>query len=73
MSETPAKTPTERISTALRAAAKHGQPALVAFLTAGYPDRARVTGLAIRTRDALPVGRLRIGPASPADPADSGP
>ena len=41
MSETPAKTPTERISSALRAAAKHGQPALVAFLTAGYPDRAK--------------------------------
>lgn len=40
MSE-PAKTPTERISSALRAAAKHGQPALVAFLTAGYPDRAK--------------------------------
>jgi len=36
-----ARTPTERISSALRAAAKHGQPALVAFLTAGYPDRAR--------------------------------
>jgi len=41
MSDTPAKNPTERISTALRAAAKHGQPALVAFLTAGYPDRAK--------------------------------
>lgn len=40
MSE-PAKTPTERISSALRGAAKHGQPALVAFLTAGYPDRAK--------------------------------
>ena len=37
----PAKTPTERISSALRGAAKHGQPALVAFLTAGYPDRAK--------------------------------
>jgi len=34
-------TPIERIVTALRAAAKHGQPALVAFLTAGYPDRAK--------------------------------
>jgi tryptophan synthase alpha chain len=34
-------TPVERIVTALRAAAKHGQPALVAFLTAGYPDRAK--------------------------------
>jgi len=41
MSETAAKSPTERISTALRTAAKQGQPALVAFLTAGYPDRAR--------------------------------
>src|ERR1700730_17222739 len=38
MSETPAKTPTERISTALRAAAKHGQPALVGFLAARGPD-----------------------------------
>jgi tryptophan synthase alpha chain len=34
-------TPIDRIVTALRAAAKHGQPALVAFLTAGYPDRAK--------------------------------
>jgi tryptophan synthase alpha chain len=33
--------PRERIVTALRAAAKHGQPALVAFLTAGYPSRAK--------------------------------
>ena len=33
--------PRERIVSALRAAAKHGQPALVAFLTAGYPDRAK--------------------------------
>lgn len=41
MSEQAAKNPTERIVSALRAAAKHGQPALVAFLTAGYPDRAR--------------------------------
>ena len=41
MNEQVAKTPIERIVTALRAAAKHGQPALVAFLTAGYPDRAR--------------------------------
>ncbi len=41
MSEQAVKTPIERIVTALRAAAKHGQPALVAFLTAGYPDRAK--------------------------------
>jgi tryptophan synthase alpha chain len=41
MSEATAKTPTERIVTALRAAAKHGQPALVAFLTAGYPERSK--------------------------------
>jgi tryptophan synthase alpha chain len=41
MNEQLAKTPVERIVTALRAAAKHGQPALVAFLTAGYPDRAK--------------------------------
>jgi tryptophan synthase alpha chain len=31
--------PRERIVSALRAAAKHGQPALVAFLTAGFPSR----------------------------------
>jgi tryptophan synthase alpha chain len=31
--------PRERIVAALRAAAKQGQPALVAFLTAGFPDR----------------------------------
>jgi tryptophan synthase alpha chain len=41
MIEQAARTPVERIVTALRAAAKHGQPALVAFLTAGYPDRAK--------------------------------
>jgi tryptophan synthase alpha chain len=34
-----AAAPRERIVSALRAAAKHGQPALVAFLTAGYPSR----------------------------------
>src|SRR6202166_5345804 len=31
--------PRERIVSALRDAAKHGQPALVAFLTAGFPSR----------------------------------
>ena len=31
--------PRERIVSALRAAAKQGQPALVAFLTAGFPSR----------------------------------
>src|ERR1019366_7201146 len=31
--------PRERIVSALRSAAKHGQPALVAFLTAGFPTR----------------------------------
>jgi tryptophan synthase alpha chain len=36
-----ASTPAERIVLALRAAAKQGQPALVAFLTAGYPSRAK--------------------------------
>jgi tryptophan synthase alpha chain len=35
----PAVAPRERIVLALRAAAKHGQPALVAFLTAGFPSR----------------------------------
>jgi tryptophan synthase alpha chain len=33
--------PRERIATALRAAAAGGSPALVAFLTAGYPSRAQ--------------------------------
>jgi tryptophan synthase alpha chain len=37
MTGTPA--PRERIVAALRGAAKQGQPALVAFLTAGFPDR----------------------------------
>jgi tryptophan synthase alpha chain len=41
MTEQTAKTPIERIVAALRGAAKNGQPALVAFLTAGYPDRSR--------------------------------
>jgi|CZKO01.1.fsa_nt_gi tryptophan synthase alpha chain len=36
-----ANTPAERIVAALRGAAKQGQPALVAFLTAGYPSRAK--------------------------------
>src|SRR6202161_1156551 len=31
--------PRERTVVALRAAAKHGQPALVAFLTAAFPSR----------------------------------
>jgi tryptophan synthase alpha chain len=34
-----AQLPRDRIVSALRAAAKHGQPALVAYLTAGFPDR----------------------------------
>src|SRR3984893_16424048 len=33
--------PRERISQAIRAAAAGGEPALVAYLTAGYPQRAR--------------------------------
>ena len=38
---TAAVAPRERIVSALRAAAKHGQPALVAFLTAGFPSRGK--------------------------------
>jgi tryptophan synthase alpha chain len=38
-SQISAVAPRERIVSALRAAAKHGQPALVAFLTAGFPSR----------------------------------
>jgi tryptophan synthase alpha chain len=34
-------TPRERISAAIRAASAGGEPALVAFMTAGYPSRAR--------------------------------
>jgi len=41
MSAAVAGTPAERIVLALRGAAKQGQPALVAFLTAGYPSRAQ--------------------------------
>jgi tryptophan synthase alpha chain len=33
--------PRERISAAIRSAAASGNPALVAFLTAGYPSRER--------------------------------
>ena len=33
--------PRERIANALRAAAARGEPALVAFLTAGYPQKQR--------------------------------
>jgi tryptophan synthase alpha chain len=33
--------PRERISAAIRTAASHGEPALVAYLTAGYPRRER--------------------------------
>jgi tryptophan synthase alpha chain len=39
--QTAAVAPRERIVSALRAAAKHGQPALVAFLTAGFPSRGK--------------------------------
>jgi tryptophan synthase alpha chain len=51
--------PRERIVTALRAAAKHGQPALVAFLTAGYPSREKFREhlLAIATEaDVVEIG-----------------
>jgi tryptophan synthase alpha chain len=41
MSEPGAQTPAERIVTAVRGAAKQGQPALIGFLTAGYPERAK--------------------------------
>ncbi len=41
MSAQAANSPAARIATALRAAAKQGQPALVAFLTAGHPSRAK--------------------------------
>ena len=34
-----APSPRERIKAALRRAAKQGQPALVAFLTAGFPTK----------------------------------
>jgi tryptophan synthase alpha chain len=52
-------TPAERIVLALRAAAKQGQPALVAFLTAGYPSRAKfrehVSAVAIEA-DVVEIG-----------------
>lgn len=36
--------PRERIATSIRTAAAHGEPALVAYLTAGYPQRAGFRG-----------------------------
>src|SRR5260370_13424587 len=33
--------PRDRISEALRVAGRNGEPALVAFLTAGYPDKSQ--------------------------------
>jgi tryptophan synthase alpha chain len=36
-------TPSERIASAIRAASRDGQPALVAYLTAGFPSRERFT------------------------------
>ncbi|HEX7417666.1 MAG TPA: tryptophan synthase subunit alpha, partial [Steroidobacteraceae bacterium] len=41
MSGTNRTPPRERISAAIRSAAASGSPALVAFLTAGYPSRER--------------------------------
>src|ERR1700752_394043 len=43
--------PREHISTAVRAAASRGEPALVAYLTAGFPSRGRF-GEHLRTRAA---------------------
>jgi len=33
--------PREHVSAAIRAAAAHGEPALVAYITAGFPSRER--------------------------------
>jgi tryptophan synthase alpha chain len=51
--------PRERIVSALRAAAKQGQPALVAFLTAGFPSREKFREhlLAVATEaDVVEIG-----------------
>jgi tryptophan synthase alpha chain len=53
------RAPTERLEAALRAPGKAGRPALVAFLTAGYPDRARFPGILraiAEVADAIEVG-----------------
>ncbi len=51
--------PRERISAAIRAASRNGEPALVAYLTAGFPSRARfaehVHALA-RGADVIEIG-----------------
>jgi tryptophan synthase alpha chain len=51
--------PGERIASAIRAASREGQPALLAYLTAGFPSRARfaehVRALA-RGADAIEIG-----------------
>ena len=49
--------PHERITSAIRAAAAGGEPALVAYLTAGFPQRAQ---FALRQgQEHLPGGRVR--------------
>ena len=52
-------TPRERIVSALRAAAKHGQPALVAFLTAGFPSREAIPRTSDRRGQRSRRGRDR--------------
>ncbi len=51
--------PRDTISAAIRAAAAHGHPALVAFMTAGFPDRAgfgpRLAAIA-STADVVEIG-----------------
>jgi tryptophan synthase alpha chain len=58
MTEAPS-TPSERIASAIRAVSRDGQPALVAYLTAGFPSRERfvehVRALA-RGADVIEIG-----------------
>ncbi|HYK25509.1 MAG TPA: tryptophan synthase subunit alpha [Steroidobacteraceae bacterium] len=59
MTAAPSTTPSERIASAIRAASRDGQPALVAYLTAGFPSRERfaehVRALA-RGADVIEIG-----------------
>ena len=49
-----AVSPRERISSAIRAAAARGEPALVAYLTAGFPQRANASATHLRSARCRP-------------------
>jgi tryptophan synthase alpha chain len=53
-------TPRERIEAALRAVSRGGQPALVAYLTAGFPTRAQFRQLLTEIADAADVVEIGV-------------